>query len=110
LFYSSTHIQGTPSLTSGEAPTKENQRKPKKTIESVLVVFLDIRSTSLAKMIIDIDIYDNAFDQFVRKVWEVRKLLAHNTAAVIEGTRETPITTKETKSVKDTAMFDPDDD
>jgi hypothetical protein len=83
---------------------------PKQTIESALVVFLDIRSTSLAKMIIHIDIYDNAFDYFVRKVWEVRKLLAQKIAAVNEGTRETSITTKETKSVKDTAMFDPDDD
>jgi hypothetical protein len=86
------------------------KRLPKQTIESMLVVFLDIRSTSLTKMIIDIDLYDNAFDHFVRKLWEVRKLLAQKTSAVNEGTRETPINTKETKSVKDTAMFDSDDD
>jgi hypothetical protein len=86
------------------------KRLPKQTIESVFVVFLDIRSTLLAKMIIDIDIYDNAFDHFVRKLWEVRKLLAQKTAAVNEGTRETPITTKETMSVKDTAIFESDDD
>jgi hypothetical protein len=86
------------------------KRLPKQTIESVLVVFLDICSTSLAKMIIDIDIYDNAFAHFLRKVWDVRKLLAQKTAAVNEGTIETPITTKETKSVNDTAMFDSDDD
>jgi hypothetical protein len=86
------------------------KRLPKQTIESVLVVFLDIRSTSLAKMIINIDIYDNAFYHFVRKVWEVRKLLAQKTAAINEGTRETPTTTKETKSAKDTANFDSDGD
>jgi hypothetical protein len=65
-------------------------------IERMSVVVLDICSTSPAKIIIDIDIYDNAFDHFVREVWEVRKLLAQNTAAVNEGTRETPIATKET--------------
>jgi hypothetical protein len=86
------------------------QSKPKQNIESVLVVFLDIRSTLLAKIIIDIDIYDYVFDHFVRKVWELRKLLAHKTAAVNAGTRETPITTKETEFVKDTAIFDSDDD
>jgi hypothetical protein len=86
------------------------KRLPKQTIDSVLVVFLYMCSTSLAKMIIDIDIYNNAFDHFVRKVWEVRKLLAQSTAAVNEGTIETPITTKETKSVKGTVIFDSDDD
>jgi hypothetical protein len=80
-------------------------RLPKQTIEILLDVFLNIHFTSLAKMIINMDTYNNAFDHFVRKVWEVRKLLAHKTAAVNDGTRETPITTKENMSVKDTIFL-----
>jgi hypothetical protein len=37
-------------------------------------------------------------------------MLAQKKDDVNDGTRETPITTKETESVKDTAIFDSDDD
>jgi hypothetical protein len=46
-------------------------RFPGQTIQSVFVVFLDIRSTSVAKTIIDTEIYEKDFDHFVARVLDV---------------------------------------
>jgi hypothetical protein len=55
-------------------------RLPRQTIESVLIVFLDIRSASVVKTIIDTEIYEKAFEQFVARVLEVRQKIAEKRA------------------------------
>jgi hypothetical protein len=55
-------------------------RLPGQTIESVLFVFLDIRSAAVAKTIIDTKIYESAFYHFVAHVWEVRQKIAEKRA------------------------------
>jgi hypothetical protein len=51
-----------------------------RTIESVLVVFLDIRSAAVVNTIIDIEIYESTFDHFVARVSEVRQKIAEKRA------------------------------
>jgi hypothetical protein len=50
------------------------------TIESFLIIFLDIRSVSVAKTITDTEIYERAFDQFAASVFEVRQKIAEKRA------------------------------
>ena len=51
-----------------------------KNISTVLVVFRDIRAAAFAKTIIDIEIYDIAFDYFIKQVLEVCKNIAKKLA------------------------------
>jgi hypothetical protein len=60
------------------------------TIESVLVVFLDIRSAAVAKTIIDIKVYESAFDHFVAQVWEVHKTIAEKRAPADDAAATPP--------------------
>jgi hypothetical protein len=59
------------------------------TIDSFLVIFLDIRSASVATIIIDAKIYERAFGYFVARVLEVRQKIAEKRAAC-DFTAEAP--------------------
>ena len=53
---------------------------PSQKKSTVLVVFLDIRSTEVSKTILETEIYDNSFDYFVEQVLEVLKKIAQKQA------------------------------
>ena len=50
------------------------------TVSTVLVIFMEIRSTAFAKTIIDIEIFDNLFDYFSERFLEVSKKIAQKRA------------------------------
>ena len=59
---------------------QEESRLPSQTVFTVLVLSLDIKYAAVAKTIIDIEIYDIAFDYFIKQVLEVCKNIAKKLA------------------------------
>ena len=57
-------------------------RLPKQTAEECIVVFLNIRSASIADHIIDTDIYDEAFAYFVDGVEIITQVLDDEAAPI----------------------------
>ena len=61
-------------------------RLPSQNVSTVLVIFLGIWSASVAKKIIDTQIYDNDFDYFVEPVLEVCKKIYQKRAPYVCAT------------------------